>query len=126
MNFSKHILIVDDEPSVTRTLKLNLERTLRYNVRTENDARRVMSVAREFQPDLILLDVIMPGIDGCEVSARIHTDPELKDTPIVFLTALATNEATGGHTVTAGSTVYLAKPVSLDELIHCIDTHARK
>jgi len=123
---AKRILVVDDEGGFTRTLKLNLECTLRYDVRTESDGRRAVSVAQEFHPDLILLDVIMPDMDGCEVAARIHTDPELKDTPIVFLTALATNEATGGHTVAAGSTVYLAKPVSLDELIRCIEEHARK
>jgi CheY-like chemotaxis protein len=72
---TKRILVVDDEPSVTRTLKLNLEDTLRYKVRTENDATHAVAAAREFHPDLILLDVIMPGLDGCDVSVRIHTDP---------------------------------------------------
>ena len=63
----------------------------------------------------------MPRPDGCEIAARIHTDPELEDTPIVFLTALAHNEDTGGHAVAAGSTVYLAKPVDTEELIKCIE-----
>ena len=122
----KRILLVDDDPAVTRSLKLNLECTLRYDVRTENDARCVLPAVRQFHPDLILLDVVMPGMDGCEVAARIHTDQELKDTPIVFLTALATNEDTGGRTTVAGSTVYFAKPVMLDELIRCIEAYARK
>jgi two-component system alkaline phosphatase synthesis response regulator PhoP len=117
----KRILIVDDEAGVTRSLKLNLEATAGYDVRTENDSTRAIDAAREFHPELILLDVLMPHLDGCDVSARIHADPELRDTPIVFLTALTNNEATGGHAVTAGSTVYLAKPVDTEELIRCIE-----
>ena len=123
---TKRILVVDDEPSVTRSLKLTLEDTLRYEVRTENDATHAVAAAREFHPDLILLDVIMPGLDGCDVSARIHADSELRDTPIVFLTALATNEDTGGKTMIAGSTVYVAKPVMLGELVRCLDEHVRQ
>lgn len=122
---TKRILVVDDEPSVTRSLKLNLENTMRYEVRTENDSARAVAAAREFHPDLILLDVIMPGLDGCDVSTRIHADPELRDMPIVFLTALATNEDTGGQAITAGATVYVAKPVMLGELLRCIDQHVR-
>lgn len=118
---TKRILVVDDEPSVTRSLKLNLEGTLRYEVRTENDATHAVAAAREFHPDLILLDVVMPGLDGCDVSARIHADSELRDTPIVFLTALATNDDTGSRMMIAGSTVYVAKPVLLGELIRCIE-----
>ena len=72
------------------------------------EAHDALETARAELPDLILLDVVMPGMDGCEVAARIHTDQELKDTPIVFLTALATNKNTGGHATVAGSTVYLA------------------
>ena len=123
---TKRILVVDDEPSVTRSLKLNLEDTLRYEVRTENDTSRVVTAARDFHPHLILLDVVMPGFDGCDVSARIHSDPELRYTPIVFLTALATNEDTSGRAMTAGSTVYIAKPVMLGELIRCMEEQMQK
>ena len=123
---TKRILIVDDEPGVTRSLKLNLEGTFRYEVRTENDSTHALAAAREFHPDLILLDVIMPGLDGCDVLARIRADPELKDTLIVFLTALASNDDTGGQMMIAGSRVYLAKPVILGELLRCIDKHVRR
>ena len=87
----------------------------------ENDSTLALEAARAFHPQLILLDVLMPRLDGCDVSARIHADPELKNTPIVFLTALAANEDTGGRAVVAGSTVYLAKPVDTEELIKCIE-----
>jgi CheY-like chemotaxis protein len=118
---TRRILVVDDEPSVTRNLKLNLETMAGYAVRTENDSTRAIDAAREFHPQLILLDVLMPRLDGCDVSAQIHADSELKDTPIVFLTALANNEDTAGHAVVAGSTIYLAKPVDTEELIKCIE-----
>ena len=118
---SKRILIVDDEPAVARSLKLNLESAAGYEVRTENVSARALAIAHEFHPQLILLDVLMPGLDGCDVAARIHADPELEDTPIVFLTALVDKEATGGHAMAAGSTIYLAKPVDTNELIKCIE-----
>ena len=117
----KRILLVDDEPGITRSLKLTLEAAAGYEVRTENDSTRAIDAARDFHPQLILLDVLMPRLDGCDISARLHADLELKDTPIVFLTALAHNEDTGGHAVVSGSTVYLAKPVDAEELIQCIE-----
>jgi CheY-like chemotaxis protein len=118
---SKRILAVDDEPGVTRSLKLNLEALAGHELRTENDSALVIDAARDFQPQLILLDVLMPLLDGCDVSTRIHADPGLKKIPIVFLTALANKEVTGGHAMFAGSTVYLAKPVDTEDLIRCIE-----
>lgn len=117
----KRILVVDDEPIVTRTLKLSLEAEGRYEVGTENDPDLALGVAHKFHPHVILLDVMMPRLDGCALSSRIHSDPELERTPIIFLTALAHNENTGGHAVITCSRVYLAKPVNTDELIECIE-----
>ena len=122
----KRILVVDDEPGITLSLKLNLEATQLFEVRTESESVHVLKTAHEFQPDLILLDVMMPDPYGCRVAARLHADPELKDTPVVFLTALAHNDDTGGHPVTAGARVYLAKPVDITELVHCIEEHLRQ
>ena len=117
----QRILIVDDEPAITRSLKLNLQAVPGYEVRTENESTWAIDAARDFRPDLILLDVLMPHLDGCDIAAQIHADPKLKNTPIVFLTALARNEDTGGRAITAGSTVYLAKPVNAQVLIKCIE-----
>jgi CheY-like chemotaxis protein len=68
----KRILVVDDEPSITRLLKLNLEETNRYVVRTENDAKAALASAEVFQPDLILLDVMMPDLDGGQLASRLQ------------------------------------------------------
>src|SRR5438046_3344091 len=87
MNTKKRVLIIDDEASFTRLLKLNLHHTGRYTAETVNDPAKALAVAREFSPDVILLDVMMPSMDGGEVATRIQASPKLKETPIVFLTA---------------------------------------
>src|ERR1035437_8833345 len=93
----KRILAVDDQASNTRLLKLYLERTNDYVVREENDAKTALSAAEEFQPHLILLDVMMPGMDGGELAACFQANPKLKAVPIVFLTAAVTKrEVTAG------------------------------
>ena len=83
----KKILVVDDETSITRLLKLNLEGTDKYVVREENEGARAVAAAQEFKPDLVLLDVMMPDADGGDVAAGIRGHGELKNVPIVFLTA---------------------------------------
>src|SRR4249919_3615958 len=86
----RRILIVDNDPNTTHLVKVLLERTGRYLVLEENDATKTHYNARNFRPDLILLDVMMPETDGGEVAAQIEADPELQNTPIVFLTTLVT------------------------------------
>ncbi len=125
MNANKKILVVDDEPSVTRNLKLNLESGGDYEVQTENLAAHALAAARSFRPDLILLDVMMPDLDGGDVVAKLQGDPLLRDTPIIFLTALVSNEETGGHEMITGNHTFIAKPVDIAELKKSIDDHIR-
>ena len=99
---TKRILVVDDEPGVTRNLKLTLESGGGYEVLSENHAANALTAARIFRPDLILLDVMMPDMDGGDVAARLRADPLLRDTPIIFLTALVSNEETDGHEMLSG------------------------
>ncbi len=121
----KRIFMIDDEPSITRTTKVNLERTGQYTVETENHALRAVAAARAFQPDLILLDVMMPETDGAELATEIRADPALQHVPIVFLTAIVSPEETGGQYVESGGQTFLAKPVSLDALIRCIEENVK-
>src|SRR6185503_7898156 len=83
----KRVLVIDDEASFARMVKLNLEKTGEFEVRVENKANYAVSTAREFRPDLILLDVIMPAMDGGDVSNQIKRDRTLRDIPLIFLTA---------------------------------------
>jgi CheY-like chemotaxis protein len=119
----KRILVVDDKAANTRLLKLYLEQTNDYLVREENDATAAVSSAEEFQPHLILLDVMMPGIDGGELAARLQANSKLKAVPIVFLTSAVTKgevDAGGGR---LGGFPFLAKPVVLSEVVTCLKQH---
>lgn len=123
MPAKKRILLVDDEATITRTLKLYLEGTGAYEVRTENRGSAALKAAQEFRPNLILLDVAMPDMDGGEVAEQIATDDLLKGTPIVFLTALVKRQeviAAGGD---IGGYPYIAKPLEPDKIIEVIERH---
>ena len=123
---SKRIFVVDDEPGITRNLKLNLESSGDYDVFAENHAANALAAARIFRPDLILLDVMMPDMDGGEVAARLRADPLFRDTPIVFLTAIVSNEETDGHEMVSGAETFLAKPVDIGELKKTVEEHIRR
>jgi len=120
------ILVIDDEASVTRSIKLNLETLGTCEVCSENHARAAFQTAREFRPDLILLDIMMPEMDGGDVARQLQNDPWLKDTPIIFLTALVTNIETRRREVHLGRWDYLAKPVDLAELTRVIEAHLKE
>jgi len=122
----KKILVVDDEVGLTRMLKRNLEATNRYEVRTENAGAAAVNAAREFRPDLILLDVMMPGISGDEVAAQLREDKLLGNIPIVFLSAIVKKEETQPTGGDIGGLTFLAKPVKLDDLITCIENRLGK
>ena len=122
MNEKKRILLVDDDSAITSTIALYLEGTGRYEVRAENESLKALHVARSFKPNLVLLDVSMPGFDGGDVAALMQKDAELAGVNIVFLTALVRPEETdseiGGHP-------FLAKPVHPEELLACIEKYAK-
>jgi CheY-like chemotaxis protein len=122
----KKILVVDDEGAMTRMLKRNLEATNRYEVRTENTSTSAVTAANEFLPDLILMDVMMPGMDGGDVAAKIKEDKRLSHIPIVFLSAIVKKEETQPTGSNIGGLTFLAKPVKLDDLITCIENHLGK
>ena len=114
---SKKILVVDDEPSLTRMVKMSLEQTGRFEVRTENQGSQALRAAREFQPDLILLDVMMPDKSGDEIAADLREDAQLSNIPFIFLTAIVTGSETDPGGSEIGGNLFLAKPVRASELI---------
>ena len=122
----KRILIVDDEKSLTNLLKLNLEETGHYEVRVENWPEDALQAAHEFKPDLVLLDIIMPRLPGGNVAALIDSDPQLKETPIVFLTAAVRKHQVEENEGIISGRPCLAKPATMDEVIAAIEKYARK
>jgi CheY-like chemotaxis protein len=121
----KRILVVDDTPSDTQLLKLYLEKSSNYVVREENDPRAAVSAALEFQPHLILLDVLMPGMGGEVLAAHIQANPKLKTIPIVFLTCVVTKEQVDLCGGKIGRYPFLAKPIVLTEVGACLEKHLR-
>ena len=122
----KRILLVDDEKSFTSLLKINLEDTGNYEVRVENWAEDAFAAAKEFKPDLVLLDIIMPRMPGGNVAAQIKADPELTDTPIVFFTAAVRKHQVEENEGIICDHPCIAKPASLEVVVEMIEKHARK
>ena len=119
---TRRILMVDDDPDSTHLVKILLERAGDYCVLEENVATKAHQTAQSFKQDLILLDIMMPEMDGGDVAAQIEADPELQGTPIVFLSSLVTRaEAKRGLSIQGHP--FLAKPISIPELINVIEEH---
>jgi CheY-like chemotaxis protein len=118
----RRILIVDNDPNTTHLVKVLLEKTGRYLVFEENDSTMAHQSARNFRPEVILLDIVMPEPDGGEVAGRIHADPDLHNTRIIFLTALVTRAETRTGLHIDGHS-FLAKPIQISELIKAVEEH---
>ncbi|MEQ1861611.1 MAG: response regulator [Chthoniobacteraceae bacterium] len=110
------ILVVDDDKTTTGVIRTLLERIGQYSVQVENEPESVMNAARDFQPDLILLDVMMPEKDGHQLAAELRTVPALSRIPIVFVTALISAAEEGLR----GGEHYLSKPVNPLALIETV------
>ena len=109
------ILIVDDEPNIVLALELLMKRE-GYEILTVDDGQKVFEVVKEFSPDLILLDIMMPKMDGYEVCQRIRADASLKDISIIMLTAKG-REVEKEKGLALGADYYITKPFSTREVI---------
>ena len=121
----KKVLIIDDEAAFTNIVKLTLEGRENYDVCVENSSRNAIATARKFWPDIIILDVVMPELDGGEVYTQFMADPILKRIPIIFLTAIVRQKEVDENNGMIGGSFYIAKPVSADGLVSAIEDHTR-
>jgi DNA-binding response OmpR family regulator len=121
INYQGRILIVDDNMQDADVLP-NMLRSDGYEVLVANNGYRGLDLAREHQPELMLIDVTMPGIDGYTTCKRLKEDPLTSEVPVIFLTALgeAEDKRTGYE---VGGLDYLTKPLQLDEVRMRIATH---
>ncbi|MFV1996019.1 MAG: response regulator, partial [Verrucomicrobiales bacterium] len=88
----------------------------------ENDSLKALEVARACRPDIILLDVVMPGLDGGDVEELLRADPDLVDIPLLILTALVSNADSAQDTAAqSGHSAVIAKPVSTEKLVAAIE-----
>ena len=112
----KHrLLVVDDEPSIAKIVRKQLE-VAGYEVTVAVDGLEGLTKAREMMPQLIVLDVMLPKMNGTEVCTTLKGDPKTKPIPILMLTAKAqrTDKDIG---LQAGADAFLTKPLQLDELL---------
>ena len=115
------ILVVDDEVTLTKMVKLNLERTGKFEIRTENFGSKAIAAALDFEPDMIFLDIMMPEVPGDEIAQRLRENNKLADIPVVFLTAIVSKQETGAMGAVIGGNKFLAKPVKTEELLRVIE-----
>ena len=118
------ILIIDDEPDFTALLKANLEEVGNFEVREVNDSSQALAAALEFQPEVCVIDVVMPGMDGGDVVAQFRAEPELRDVAILMLTALVEEnpETSDGETQTGGLP-FVSKTSEFSTILRCIEKH---
>lgn len=109
------ILIVDDEPNLVLALELLMKRE-GYEIRAAEDGEKAVEIAEEFRPDLILLDIMMPRMDGYEVCQRLRAMPALRDVAIVMLTAKG-REVEREKGLALGADLYITKPFSTREVV---------
>lgn len=115
------ILIVDDKPEYTKLYRQFLESTGHYRVFVENRGSHVVDTVRQHRPDLIVMDILMPDMLGCDVAAELREDPALAKIKVIFVTAMLkphevdkANEPIGGQRI-------IAKPISRQELVLAIE-----
>jgi len=107
------ILVVDDDSKMSSLLRMFLSRVGGYEVREVNHSPNALKTLREYQPDLIILDVDMPEKDGGQIAAEVRADPGFSGIPLIFLSGLIGKEQSGSR----DGIVYLSKPVELSALI---------
>ena len=124
---SRRVLVIDDEEAIRAVCRVNLTAS-GIHVLEAAEGESGLSLARREQPDLILLDVMMPGVDGWDVARRLGEDPATRDIPVVFLTARA-EASDRRHARHLGSVGYIVKPfdpVRLGALIEDVLTRIER
>ena len=118
------VLVVDDEEPILELLKYNLEKS-GYEVKTALDGARAVDIARKFIPDLVLLDIMMPKMDGVETCRQLRDMPELQKTFVVFLTARS-EEYSEVAAFDIGADDYITKPIKPRALMSRISALFRR
>ena len=116
----KKVLVVEDHPDVLDILTLKME-AMGFAVISANNGKQGVAKAVEEKPNLILMDILMPGMDGREATRRIRSNQETKEIPILVITAL-TKESQLRECIKAGCNNYIVKPFTPEKLLKKIQT----
>ena len=118
----KKLLVIDDEEYFCRAVKKAIEMKRDLQVLTATRGDEGLRLARTQKPDLILLDIVMPGMMGTQVAEELLQDPVTASIPVIFVTAIVKKEETGRARGFLGGRMFIAKPVVVDELLKKIDS----
>lgn len=121
---SQKVLVVDDEEPILELLRYNLEKN-GYEVKTASDGFRALEIAKRFTPDVVLLDIMMPKMDGVETCRQLRENPELQKTFIIFLTARS-EEYSEIAAFDGGADDYITKPIKPRALMSRINALMRR
>jgi CheY-like chemotaxis protein len=113
----RRVLVVDDDVNLSRLAGMILERSGKYEVLIVNQSARALAAAIQFQADVMLLDVDMPGLSGGDLAREAAMDSRLRDIPILFLTGLVQREETLAGPIESGGQRFLSKPVDPAQLL---------
>jgi two-component system cell cycle response regulator len=116
----KRILVVEDHPINVKLVRLLLQQ--RYEVRTAGDADEALDALREFHPDLILMDIQLPGMDGLELTRRLKADRQTRHIVVVALTAYAM-KGDEDKALAAGCSGYITKPIDTKNFLQQIGAY---
>jgi two-component system alkaline phosphatase synthesis response regulator PhoP len=117
----KKVLIIDDEEFFCRALKKNLQLKTNFHVLTANNGDDGIRLAQSQKPSIILLDIMMPKMDGTDVAEALLADPATKHTPIIFVTAIINEDDIKDNDGVVGGRTFIAKPVKTEDLIKKIN-----
>ncbi len=113
------VLVVDDEPEITDIVEAFLSEA-GYVVAVENTPTKAIDAARQFQPDVVLLDIMMPGVDGYDICQQIKQEPGLSQVPIIFLTGKDRSDDMG-RSFKVGGDMFIKKPFSCERLLEIVN-----
>ncbi|MEY2494142.1 MAG: hypothetical protein QOJ45_634 [Verrucomicrobiota bacterium] len=113
----RRVLVVDDDINLSRLAGMILENSGKYEVMIVNQSARALAAAIQFQAEVMLLDVDMPGLGGGDLAREAAMDSRLRDIPILFLTGLVRREETLDGPIESGGRQFLAKPVDPTQLL---------
>lgn len=116
-NKKMKVVLIDDEADFCFFVKLNLELTGKFDVLTATNGEDGFILAAKEQPDLVILDVVMPGMSGGQVADRMQHSQKVGHIPILFITAIASRDQVQAHEGLIGGRQFIAKPVTPQELM---------
>jgi DNA-binding response OmpR family regulator len=118
MAVSNKVLVIDDEPEITEIIQAFLTNA-GYKVEVENSAMQGLAKSKVFRPDVILLDIMMPVMDGYEVCSQLKRDPKTSSIPVLFLTGKDAKDD-DGMSFRSGGDLFIKKPFSCERLLNMV------